>query len=232
VDIEDLPLVARFTTYSVGFASRSLSHMLEPIPTLRDRAEFYHRQLPDTMRRRLNERGIPDTFVEKYFLGWNGQAITIPVANREGDMVFLKLVKSPFARSGAPKMEAPPYATVQLYGWDTLLRQPGRVVIAGDEFDRVDFDLGSPPQTLILASSSGHNEYCLNFGFAYEPSEIYATRVRADLAYYETAGGGAVFSVGSMCWCASLSHNAYANNVATITKNVLDEFLRRGLNPA
>ena len=103
---------------------------------------------------------------------------------------------------------------------------------AGDEFDRVDFDLGSPPQTLILASSSGHNEYCLNFGFAYEPSEIYATRVRADLAYYETAGGGAVFSVGSMCWCASLSHNAYANNVATITKNVLDEFLRRGLNPA
>jgi N,N-dimethylformamidase beta subunit-like protein/concanavalin A-like lectin/glucanase superfamily protein len=102
---------------------------------------------------------------------------------------------------------------------------------AGDEFDRVDFDLGSPPQTLVLASSGGHNEYCLNFGFVYEPSAVYATRVRADLAFYETSGGGAVFSVGSMCWCASLSHNGYANNVARITRNVLNEFLTRVPNP-
>jgi N,N-dimethylformamidase len=96
---------------------------------------------------------------------------------------------------------------------------------AGDEFDHVDFDLGSPENTLILASSSGHNEYCLNFGFVYEPTEVYATRVRSDIAFYETPSGGAVFSVGSMCWCASLSHNTYTNNVARITRNVLNHFL-------
>ncbi len=33
-----------------------------------------------------------------------------------------------------------------------------------------------------------------------------------------------VFSVGSIAWCGSLSHNNYNNNVSRITKNVLDRF--------
>ena len=49
--------------------------------------------------------------------------------------------------------------------------------------------------------------------------------VRADLAFYETPAGGAVFSTGSIAWCGSLSHNGYANNVARITGNVLRRFL-------
>jgi N,N-dimethylformamidase len=49
--------------------------------------------------------------------------------------------------------------------------------------------------------------------------------VRADLAFYETLAGGAVFSTGSIAWCGSLSHNGYANNVARITGNVLRRFL-------
>ena len=73
---------------------------------------------------------------------------------------------------------------------------------AGDEFDRVNYALGSPPETMILASSSGHSEqYCLNFSLSYQPTEEIEASVRADLAYYETDSGGAVFSVGSMCWC-------------------------------
>jgi len=48
---------------------------------------------------------------------------------------------------------------------------------------------------------------------------------RADLAFYETPAGGAVFSTGSIAWCGSLSHNDYDNNVARITGNVLRRFL-------
>ena len=48
--------------------------------------------------------------------------------------------------------------------------------------------------------------------------------VHADMVYFETPNNGAVFSVGSMCWCASLSHNGYDNNVSRITENVLDAF--------
>ena len=49
--------------------------------------------------------------------------------------------------------------------------------------------------------------------------------VRADMTFFEHPGGGAVFSVGSISWTGSLSHNQYENNVSRITENVLRRFL-------
>ena len=37
-------------------------------------------------------------------------------------------------------------------------------------------------------------------------------------------GGGAVFAVGSITFCGSLSHHRYDNNVSRILRNVLDRF--------
>ena len=104
---------------------------------------------------------------------------------------------------------------------------------AGDELDRLDFELGTPPQALLLASSTGHNHHYQQviedipqlkservYGGSTHPP------VRADMVYFETGGGGAVFSVGSLTWCGSLSHNDYDNNVSRITENVLRTFLR------
>ena len=48
--------------------------------------------------------------------------------------------------------------------------------------------------------------------------------VRADMTYFETPNGGAVFSVGSITFCGSLSHNDYDNNVSRIVDNVLRRF--------
>ncbi len=48
---------------------------------------------------------------------------------------------------------------------------------------------------------------------------------RADLTYFATPEGGAVFSTGSINWVASLSHEGFANPVARITDNVLKRFL-------
>ncbi len=50
--------------------------------------------------------------------------------------------------------------------------------------------------------------------------------VRADLTYVPPAAevGGAVFSVGSISWCGSLSQNGYDNDVSRITANVLRRF--------
>ncbi len=48
--------------------------------------------------------------------------------------------------------------------------------------------------------------------------------VRADMVFYETTNGGAVWSTGSIAWAGSLSHDGYDNNVARITGNVLDRF--------
>jgi N,N-dimethylformamidase len=49
--------------------------------------------------------------------------------------------------------------------------------------------------------------------------------VRADMVFFETAGGGAVFSTGSIAWCGALSANGYHNHVSRITENVLRRFV-------
>jgi hypothetical protein len=47
------------------------------------------------------------------------------------------------------------------------------------------------------------------------------------MTYAELPGGGAVFAVGSITFCGSLSHNGYHNNVSRILRNVLDRFRTR-----
>ena len=49
--------------------------------------------------------------------------------------------------------------------------------------------------------------------------------VRADMVFFETPQGGAVFSVGSISWFGALARNGYDNDVARITENVLRRFL-------
>ena len=100
---------------------------------------------------------------------------------------------------------------------------------AGVEVDRYDADLGSPPHALVLARSERHTP-----GLFRVPEELLATHnmidgttnslVRADLVFFETAGGGAVFSVGSMAWICALPHNGYDNSVARVSANVLARF--------
>ena len=101
---------------------------------------------------------------------------------------------------------------------------------AGDEMDRIDFGLGSPPHTLLLASASGYNHHfraVIEDHLELQETIIREqfTLVRADMVFYETNHGGAVFSAGAISWCASLSHNNYDNNVSRITENVLRTFL-------
>ncbi len=100
---------------------------------------------------------------------------------------------------------------------------------AGLELDRVEPRLGTPPNTLVLASSEGHTDLYLlvNEEFTVTTPDITGSQhpnVRADLTFFETPAGGAVFSVSSIAWCGSLSHNGYDNNVSRITGNVLKRF--------
>ncbi len=98
---------------------------------------------------------------------------------------------------------------------------------AGEEIDRCDTRLGSPPHALILASSVDHKP-----GMLRTKEEFFATfppfrdpNVRADLTFFEGPNGGAVFSTGSIAWCGSLAHDGYHNDVARITTNVLERFV-------
>jgi N,N-dimethylformamidase len=84
---------------------------------------------------------------------------------------------------------------------------------------------------LRLATSEGHSAAVtlVNEEFGVVPTNLGGDqndRVRADLAFGETASGGALFAVSSISWCGSLSHNNYDNNVSRITWNVLHRFMK------
>jgi N,N-dimethylformamidase len=100
---------------------------------------------------------------------------------------------------------------------------------AAQELDRVDYAVGSPAHTLILAESYNHSDAYqqvveeLNTSDSKQGGTVNPL-VHAHLAYLEYPNGGAVFSTGSIGWCSSLSYNNYTNNVSRITENVLRRF--------
>lgn len=101
---------------------------------------------------------------------------------------------------------------------------------AGYEIDRTDPALGAPERVLRVATSQGRHgpTYMLVIEDApftrADMSGPECDEVRADLTFLSYPNGGAVFSVGSCNWCASLSHRDYDNNVARLTGNVLRAF--------
>lgn len=101
---------------------------------------------------------------------------------------------------------------------------------AGLELDAVSARRGTPPGTVVLASSEAHSDLILlvNEEFGVVPPNLSGSQhpdVRADMTLYTTPAGGAVWATGSIAWCGSLSHNGYDNNVSRLTGNVLRRFL-------
>jgi N,N-dimethylformamidase len=104
---------------------------------------------------------------------------------------------------------------------------------AGFELDRTDKRLGTPKHALVVAASEGHEpetpwvlvpEEMLTH-ITTVPGERPQDLIRADLTFFETPAGGAVFSTGSIAFCGSLPWNGYDNNVAKLMRNVIDRFL-------
>jgi N,N-dimethylformamidase len=101
---------------------------------------------------------------------------------------------------------------------------------AGLELDCADPALGTPPHALVVASSENHSN-----AFQLVPEELTITyagmdgpfnaRIRADMTFFETPNGGAVWSTGSIAYVGSLGHNNYDNNISRLTENVLRRFL-------
>ena len=101
---------------------------------------------------------------------------------------------------------------------------------AGIEVDAADPLLGTPPHTLVVASSQTHTDLYIMTpedmldpvpGLGGSEAEI----IRADLAFFETPSGGAVFSTGSIAWAGAMAWNGYDNHVARLTENVLRRFV-------
>lgn len=94
---------------------------------------------------------------------------------------------------------------------------------AGFEYDRMDHALGSPPETVLLASAyfdEVATEYTINDSrWTGAPAEN-----RSDITLIERPSGGAVFAAGSVSWTAALFDNDGDNAVARVTRNVIKRF--------
>jgi len=108
---------------------------------------------------------------------------------------------------------------------------------AGTELDIVDTMLGSPPHTMVVATSAGrHTEAYLlvmeDFGFNQQGLDgTQHPRVRSDIAYHETPNGGACFAFSSIAFCGSLPWNDCDNNISRLVGNVLNRFMVDGPLP-
>ena len=93
---------------------------------------------------------------------------------------------------------------------------------AGLEIDSADPALGTPPHALVVARSENHsNTYELVAEEVRIPhgatDALQNTEIHADLVFFETPAGGAVFSTGSIAYAGSLSWNRFDNNIARLT---------------
>lgn len=100
---------------------------------------------------------------------------------------------------------------------------------AGFEIDRTDKKLGTPENTILIASAQDFSDayqHVVEEIIAMNPDEGGSKNelVRSDIIYLKKSNGGAIFSVGSISWCGSLSYNNYNNNISIMTENVLKKF--------
>ena len=95
---------------------------------------------------------------------------------------------------------------------------------ASEEIDMADLKDGTPAHALILATASDMVWPMVSEDGLTDPKYQLNFTPHADLVFFETPNGGAVFSVGSMGWRGSLSHNRFDNNVVRISRNVLTRF--------
>ena len=102
---------------------------------------------------------------------------------------------------------------------------------AGFELDRADTRLGTPDDVWVVARSENHQS-----SFVLVPEELLThitnwpgeeeeKLIRADMVYFQTPQGGAVFSTGSITFCGSLPWNNFENNISRLLSNVLNRFL-------
>lgn len=131
--IKEITLNTKKLTKKISSSIRSITPAL---------VEKYHLALPDNIRQYLNARGLTDTLIKDYKLGWGefyGKLwITIPIKDEEGNYDFLKLRQNPEDTTNPDKYKFYPTGSkATIYGWEMLEGNEDRIVICEGEFDSI-----------------------------------------------------------------------------------------------
>jgi len=104
--------------------------------------ERCNRDMPERIRKYLNDRGITDELIKEHALGfgvfYGKKWITIPIKNIEGKFSFLKLRRDPEDTTNPDKGKVFPFGKeAEIYGWDTIREASDKLVICEGEGDRL-----------------------------------------------------------------------------------------------
>lgn len=132
-----------------------------------DSVEKCHRELPAHIGEYLNARGIADTIINSFKIGWGkfyGKWwITIPIKDFHGKFLFFKLRQDP--NNGDNKSTYPKGVEAQIYGWDTLSEQIEKIIICEGELDRLALlSKGVPAITSTHGAMTFKQEWCSRMG--------------------------------------------------------------------
>jgi len=109
---------------------------------------------------------------------------------------------------------------------------------AGLEIDRCDPDMGTPPHTMVIASSGGHTDtYILSSDagpYVAHAGQLgtHDYRIRADMTFFTAPNNGAVFSASSIAFGMALPINNFDNNISRLLGNVVNAFINQRELPA
>jgi N,N-dimethylformamidase len=102
---------------------------------------------------------------------------------------------------------------------------------AGYEIDKFNPSNGVPRHALNPATSEPLEETIEEIKIATAPISVHYTPAppadhgQADLVFFETPNNGAVFATGSITWISSTLEKNYDNDVAKITRNIVERFM-------
>ena len=200
----------------------------------------YREDKPGVMEMRRTEDGSRSWFSEpgEYYMGFNGEygglwwrAGRTPQYLVGNGFIAQGFDHSSYYRRAAGADE--PRAAFIVEGVDDEIIGDFGLIgggAAGLELDWASRAYGTPPHALTIASSEQHSDAYIrvNEDIGHMLPAIGGQddpRVHADMVFFETPRGGAVFSTGSIGWISALFHNDHDNNVSRITRNVLSRFL-------
>lgn len=120
---------------------------------IKNLVEEYYKNLPERIRDWLKQkRGLNDEIIDRFRVGWDGKALTIPIYNTDNQCIFFKFRKDPQDNSDLPKYWYSPNSSAELYGWEHITNPKPSLIICEGELDRLILETHNLP---AITATSG-----------------------------------------------------------------------------
>ncbi len=121
----------------------------------------YNQNLPERIKKWLNARGINDEIINRSFIGWDKDKITIPIFDKNGEWLFFKYRKDPEdTNEDKPKYWHSLKGMIVLYGIENLNKNLSQIIICEGELDRLLLESkGFPAVTSIGGAGTFRKEW-------------------------------------------------------------------------